>query len=107
MPLLTDDIGIAVTGERFLSRQQFVCNDAQAEEVGTLVNMAAEKAIGRKRDNQKIKLLSATNPKRAGSASFDRFELYKTAKTTDEFLAKGGRTGDLRYDEAAGFIELN
>ena len=67
----------------------------------------AEKTIGRKRDNQKIKLLSATNPKRAGSASFDRFELYKTCKTTDEFLAKGGRTGDLRYDEAAGFIELN
>jgi hypothetical protein len=68
---------------------------------------AAEKTIGRKRDNQKIKLLSATNPKRTGSASFDRFELYKTCKTTDDFLAKGGRTGDLRYDEAAGFIELN
>jgi hypothetical protein len=69
--------------------------------------IAEESRMGRKRDNQNIKLMVTENPKRKGSASFDRFELYKKAKTTDEFLAAGGTTGDLRYDEAAGYIELS
>ena len=61
---------------------------------------------GKRIENQKIKILVKDNPKRPSSASFGRFELYKTCKTTDEFLAAGGYSADLRYDVEHEFIEL-
>ena len=64
------------------------------------------KARGKRIENQKIRLLVKSNPKRPSSASFGRFELYTTNKTTDEFLAAGGLSADLRYDVEHEFIEL-
>lgn len=61
---------------------------------------------GKRIENRKIKVLVKDNPKRPSSASFQRFELYKTCKTTDEFLAAGGYSADLRYDVEHEFIEL-
>lgn len=57
-------------------------------------------------DNRKIKLLTKDNPKREGSASYDRFELYRDNKTVQAFLEAGGKSADLRYDENAGYIEV-
>ena len=57
-------------------------------------------------DNRKIKLLTKENPKREGSASYDRYELYRTSKTVADFIAAGGSAADIRYDEAKGHIEV-
>jgi hypothetical protein len=40
------------------------------------------------------------NPKRAGSASAERFELYKDGMTYKTFREKGGLLEDLRWDSA-------
>ena len=64
----------------------------------------AEKAD--KSDDRKITLVTKENPKRAGSASFERFELYKKAKTVADYVAAGGTTADIRFDEKAGHIKL-
>ena len=53
-----------------------------------------------------IKVLVAANPKKPGSKSFPRFELYKTCKTTHEFVAAGGYSADLAWDVKHKFIAL-
>lgn len=54
----------------------------------------------------KITVLSTSNPKRKGSGSYDRFELYKSGMTVKNFLDKGGKTADLTWDTRKGFIEV-
>lgn len=54
----------------------------------------------------KIKLLVDENPKRTGTLAFERFALYENDMTVEEYVAAGGRTGDIGYDVAAGYIEL-
>jgi hypothetical protein len=61
---------------------------------------------GRKSPNQKIKLLVKENPKRSGTESYNRYELYKSCKDTDSFIAAGGTRGDITNDVAKGYIEL-
>ena len=56
--------------------------------------------------NARIKLLVEDNPKRAGSASHDRFALYKDGMTIGEFLEQGGTTGDVYWDRGRGFIDV-
>ena len=46
------------------------------------------------------------NPKREGSASFDRFALYKTGMKVSKFLEIGGRSADIRYDVEHGLISV-
>lgn len=46
------------------------------------------------------------NPKRKGSASFDRFALYSDGMTVAQFVDAGGRTADLKYDADKGFISV-
>lgn len=58
-------------------------------------------------DKRKIKLLTKENPKREGSASYERFEHYRKAKTVQDFLDAGGTRADLKHDEAAGHIEIS
>ena len=65
---------------------------------------AAEKETAN--DNRKIKVLVKENPKREGSASYDRFELYSDCKTVQDFKDAGGTSADLRHDEEKGFIEI-
>ena len=62
-----------------------------------------EKAV----DNRKIKLLVKENPKREGTAAYDKFALYKTSKTVAEFIEAGGSLSAIKYDSEKQFIEVN
>jgi hypothetical protein len=44
------------------------------------------------------------NPKRPGSASYGRYEQYKSARSYDEMLELGGTRADFKYDLESGFI---
>ncbi len=59
--------------------------------------------------NATIRVLVADNPKRPGSATHERFKLYKTGKTVAELLHQGVTTLDLRWDlgEGRNFIALD
>lgn len=48
----------------------------------------------------------APNPKRPGSASYDRFQLWHIGVTVDDYLNAGGRREDVRYDVKRGFVKL-
>jgi hypothetical protein len=54
----------------------------------------------------KIKVLAEKNPKRAGTASFDRFAKYADGQTVDEFIAAGGLRADVNYDADKGYISV-
>lgn len=54
----------------------------------------------------KITWLVKENPKRAGSASFERFEAYKGSKTVEAFLEAGGTRADLAHDTAKEYIAV-
>lgn len=72
---------------------------------GKAVKVKAEPK-SKEADTRKIKLLTKENPKREGSESFKRFELYRKSKTVADFIAAGGTAGDVRYDANAGYIEV-
>ncbi len=57
-------------------------------------------------DDGKIKVLAAENPKRAGTASHARFELYSGVKTVADYVAAGGRRADLDWDVQHKFVEV-
>lgn len=57
-------------------------------------------------DTRKITLITKENPKREGSAAYDRFALYSKHKTVASFFEAGGSSADLRYDEKAGHIKV-
>lgn len=57
-------------------------------------------------DTRTITLLTKENPKREGTDSHKRFELYKKYKKVTSFLEAGGSTADLRHDEAKGYIKV-
>jgi len=50
--------------------------------------------------------LVANNPKRAGTKSYDRYELYKGAKTKREYFDLGGAKGDFPHDFGKGYITV-
>lgn len=60
----------------------------------------------RKSDPRKIVHVSPTNPKKQGSASYDRFALYRVGMTVDEFVRAGGTIADVKWDAERGFIKL-
>lgn len=69
---------------------------------------AGEGAAGRRAreaDTEVIAVLVA-NPKRPGSLSFARFAIYTTGITVGEFLERGGRRADLKWDADHGFIRI-
>lgn len=69
---------------------------------------AGDKAPGRRAreaDTDVIAVL-VPNPKRPNSLSFARFAIYTTGITVAEFLARGGRRADLKWDADHEFIRL-
>ena len=46
-----------------------------------------------------------TNPKKVGSKSAQRYELYKSARTLAELYSLGGTKGDVRNDFERGYIK--
>lgn len=76
---------------------------------------AAPAKAARYNPEHKIRLLSnaegakygpENNPKRAGSASHDRFALYSDGMTIAAAVEKGVKTDDLAWDIRKGFIEV-
>jgi hypothetical protein len=57
--------------------------------------------------NAVITLLVDKNPKRPGSASAPRFDLYATGMTVAQWRAKGGRWDDMSWDVGHGFISVD
>lgn len=51
-------------------------------------------------------LVNQSNPKRPGTNSNKRYEVYKAAKTVKEFFDLKGSKGDLRHDYRKGYITL-
>ena len=54
-------------------------------------------------ENTKIKLIS--NPKRPGSAAYDRYKKYEKSTTVAEYLKHATRA-DLKYDYNKNFLKL-
>ena len=57
-------------------------------------------------EDAKLTLKVTENPKKAGSKSRERFELYSKAETVGDFLAAGGTYQDVAYDIGRGFIAV-
>lgn len=59
-------------------------------------------------DESIITLLAPANPKRAASASAERFAHYRTGMTVAEYIAAAGdkALADLKYDTEKGFISI-
>ena len=47
-----------------------------------------------------------SNPKRPGTASYLRYEMYKSANTKNEFHLLGGTSADLLWDRKKGYITV-
>lgn len=54
-----------------------------------------------------ITLLAIENPKRKNTLSFTRFALYKNGMTVGDYIAAGGRSGDVNYDVENGYISIS
>lgn len=69
--------------------------------------MTEEKKSRRRADKSAtIKLLVIANPKRQGTLTHTRFELYRDGMTVAEYVLAGGRTGDVNHDVTMGYIAL-
>lgn len=62
--------------------------------------------VGKFSDEQKIEVLAKENPKREGSASAKRFDLYKKGMSVTKAKEAGLTMLDLSYDAAHGFIKI-
>ena len=54
----------------------------------------------------KITVKAKENPKRKGTASFKRFELYKKNSTIGAYLKAGGTQRDLDWDAEKEFVKF-
>jgi hypothetical protein len=88
--------------------------DTMSEEVA-VVEEASEKApktatrVTGISKEAALKVLATNNPKRAGSSAYDRFEGYfkDGIETVNDALDAGLTMGDIKYDIAHGFIEVD
>ena len=51
-------------------------------------------------------VICQNNPKRPGTASYLRYEMYKSASTKTEFHMLGGTSADLLWDRKKGYITV-
>ena len=58
-------------------------------------------------DNDRIMVLVMENPKRKGSASYDRFQQYWSVNTVADALSGGITRADLIWDVKHGFISIH
>jgi hypothetical protein len=61
----------------------------------------------RVRDPRIITWVREGNPKAFGTDAHRRFDLYSVGMTVFQFLAAGGRRGDINYDVARGYIRVD
>ena len=105
--VITVGLRTGITG----SLEQVVVDDAPGRPptlLGSSARAASEVRIAPKTypfaDRSAALCVAPTNPKKHGTASWDRYERYKTARTVGEFLDRGGTPGDLRHDWARGYV---
>lgn len=72
----------------------------------TTETAAAKPGKSKYAGNLLVTVLVHTNPKRAGSKSFDRFAKYVTGQTVDDALKAGVLSADLHYDVDHKFIHI-
>jgi hypothetical protein len=53
-----------------------------------------------------ITVLAEENPKNKGTLAFQRFALYQSGMTIAEYVAAGGRTGDIKNDVMSQYISV-
>eukprot|EP00439_Symbiodinium_sp_Y106_P075323 s2456_g14.t3 len=68
------------------------------------VDMSKASADGRLHDPKTRIRFTAQNPKRKGSDSWKRYEVYKKAETVAEALSLGCKKGDLLHDQSKGYL---
>mmetsp|Transcript_7548 Transcript_7548/g.11310 ORF Transcript_7548/g.11310 Transcript_7548/m.11310 type:complete len:172 (+) Transcript_7548:3175-3690(+) len=51
-------------------------------------------------------IFQSINPKRPGTASYERYEKYKQATSVKNFLNLGGTLADLRFDHSRGYLNI-
>jgi hypothetical protein len=67
------------------------------------INLVGKKS---RHAGKKIHILSATNPRLAGSEGWKNFNLYKEGMTYEQFILAKGGNNHLNWDIKKGFIEL-
>ncbi len=70
------------------------------------VGKGSRAVVGGFKRESKITVLVKQNPKRAGSSSAKRFDLYKRCKTVGDYITAGGHSGDLQWDADHKFISI-
>lgn len=66
---------------------------------------AGPRGAALKRDDNRVISYVAPNPKKQGSSSYTRYELYAVGQTISQFIAAGGTMADVRWDLDRGFIK--
>lgn len=81
---------------------------------GKFAQSFAKQTIEKAKSAQPLKLrdedgirYTETNPKKAATKSFARYERYQKAKTVAEAKSLGASTEDFRYDSSAGFLTVS
>lgn len=67
---------------------------------------SAPRGAARRRDDDRVIGYVAPNPKKPGSASHTRYQLYEVGKTIGDFLRAGGTTADVAWDIERGFVKI-
>ena len=70
------------------------------------VPMSEDKKYARVNKAAVITIVCESNPKNKNTKGFERFALYESGMTVADYLAKGGKAGDIRYDAKKGYISL-
>lgn len=81
---------------------------AQSDEIKESGPRTAVKVTGVRKD-AKLKVVVEENPKRPGSSAYERFEGYfklKEGSTVQDALDHGLTMGDIKYDIAHNYIEV-
>lgn len=69
--------------------------------------MSEDKKYARVNKAAVITILCDSNPKNKNTKGFARFALYESGMTVADYVAKGGKVGDVRYDTRKGYIALS
>lgn len=57
-------------------------------------------------DDRIIRVLSDTNPKRAGTKSHDLWRLYRDGETIASYMRRGGTRAALQWDQERGYVRI-
>lgn len=93
-------------GARY-QRQQQQQYAGRARQEGAHERTRTRRSYGRYTRSDTIEWLVTRNPKRKTSAAGKRWDAYYGAKTVGEFMEKGGRTSDLKYNITHGFMKVH